>query len=104
LDSKEFENEFDVYTNDKIFAMQLLTADTMQNMVQYKKGFKINYELTIKNGYLYLRFPIYRSVFEPAFFKKDAIDKITLYNDYCILDTAFSIMYVMYNNLLQVKK
>ena len=104
LDSKEFEDAFDVYTNDKIFAMQLLTADTMQTLVQYKKGFKINYELTIKNGYLYIRFPTSKSLFEPTFFKKNALDKITLYNDYCLLDSVFSIMHMIYSNLLEVER
>ena len=99
LDSSEFENKFDVYTNNKIFAAKILTHDIMQLMVDYVEKYGIPFEFTIKNNYFYIRFPGY-DLFEPVIKKdKPALDKAVLYKDYTTLDFIYTVMYTMYDNI-----
>lgn len=56
LDSSEFEKMYDVYSTDKIIAMQLLTSDTMQMFIDFKEKYKITPEITLKEDKLYIRF------------------------------------------------
>ena len=99
LDSSEFENKFDVYTNNKIFAAKILTHDIMQMMVDFENQYKIPFEFTIRNNYFYIRFPGY-DLFEPVI-KKDqpALSKEVLYKDYVTLDFIYTIMYTIYENI-----
>jgi len=99
LDSSEFENKFDVYTNNKIFAAKILTHDIMQMMVDYVEKYNMPFEFTIKNNYFYIRFPGY-DLFEPVIKKdKPALDKGVLYKDYITLDFIYTVMYTMYDNI-----
>ena len=99
LDSSEFENKFDVYTNNKIFAAKILTHDIMQLMVDYVEKYGIPFEYIIKNNYFYIRFPGY-DLFEPVIKKdKPALDKAVLYKDYTTLDFIYTVMYTMYDNI-----
>ena len=99
LDSSEFENKFDVYTNNKIFAAKILTHDIMQLMGDYVEKYEIPFEFTIKNNYFYIRFPGY-DLFEPVIKKdKPALDKAVLYKDYTTLDFIYTVMYTMYDNI-----
>lgn len=90
LDSPEFEKMFDVYASDRIIAMQLLTADIMQDLMQFRNEMKMNYELTIKENSIYIRFWC-GEMFEPAHLKKFSLDKRTLYKYYRMLNFTFSI-------------
>lgn len=90
LDSPEFEKVFDVYASDKIIAMQLLTADIMQDLVQFYNKMGIDYELTIRENYMYMRFWC-GEMFEAAKLNKVSIDRNTLYKYYRMLDFIFSI-------------
>lgn len=65
MDSSEFEKKFDVYTTDKIIAMQLLTADIMQMLLDFKEKNKIIPEMTLKGNVLYIRFST-GDMFEPT--------------------------------------
>lgn len=56
MDSGEFEKNFDVYSTDKIIAMQILTADVMQMLLDFKEKNKLRPELTLKGDSLYIRF------------------------------------------------
>ena len=89
LDSKEFEKNFDVYASDKIIAMQLLTADIMQMLVDFRKEMNMNYEITIKNSHIYYRF-LCGELFEINDLNKFSLDKEMLYKYYKIID--FSII------------
>ena len=90
LDSSEFEKIFDVYASDKIRAMQLLTADIMEDLIEFYNEMKINYELTIKENYIYIRFWC-GNMFEAAKLRKFALDKETLYKYYRMLDFIFKL-------------
>ena len=70
LDSQEFEKNFNVYCTDKIIALQLLTADIMQLLINFKYEMNMNYEITIKNSNIYIRFFIYINKFVIRFNKK----------------------------------
>ena len=90
LDSPEFEKIFDVYASDKIVAMQLLTADIMQNLMQFYNEMGIDYELTIKKNCMYIRFWCGK-MFETASLGKFSLDRDTLYKYYRMLDFTFSL-------------
>lgn len=90
LDSPEFEKIFDVYASNQIIAMQLLTADIMQELIQFHNEMGMNYELTIKENFMYIRFWC-GGMFETAKLKKFSLDRDTLYKYYRMLDFTFSI-------------
>lgn len=90
LDSPEFEEIFDVYGSDPIIAMQLLTADIMQDLIQFHNDMEMDYELTIKENCMYIRFWC-GGMFETAKLKKFSLDRDTLYKYYRMLDFTFSI-------------
>jgi len=50
MDSTEFEKYFDINAENKIIAMQILTSDVMQMMIEFREQSKIKYELTIKEN------------------------------------------------------
>lgn len=80
LDSGEFERLYDVYSTDKIMAMQLLTSDIMQMFIDFKEKYKITPELTLKENKLYIRFHT-GNMFE-AILTKKALDYTTLLKYY----------------------
>ena len=90
LDSPEFEKIFDVYASDKIIAMQLLTADIMQDLIQFYNELEIPYELTIKENHIYIRFWC-GEMFETAKLKKFSLDRDTLYRYYKMVDFTIEI-------------
>lgn len=89
LDSLEFEKRFDVYTNDKIQAMRILTADVMTEMLEYYNENKNVYEITIIGNMLYIRFKS-GSMFEGNIFKS-AVDFDALKKNYDIINSMFNI-------------
>lgn len=89
MDSSEFEDLFDVYTENKIIAMQILTPDIMEMMVKYFKEYQIIYELTIRENQIYIRFHT-GEVFEPKM-NKDALDYDMLKKYYSILNFIFGL-------------
>ena len=90
LDSQEFEKYFDVYCTDKIIAMQLLTADIMQLLVNFQEEMDMEYELTIKNNFIYIRF-MSGEMFETASITRFSLDKNMLYKYYKMLDFSFTL-------------
>ncbi len=89
MDSSEFEQYFDVYGENKIIAMQILTSEVMDIMINFRQESKIKYELTIKNNSMYIRFHT-GGVFEPKAFK-NALDYDTLKRYYDIIDFIFKV-------------
>ena len=90
VDSQEFGNYFDVYCKNKIIAMQLLTADVMQFLIDFKKEINIDYEITIKENQVFIRF-MSGEMFEPEWLSKYSMDKATMYRYYKMLDFTFSL-------------
>lgn len=98
MDSGEFNDLFYIYSPDKIKTFELLTSDFMEFLVDYRKKIKIEFDITIKNNFIYMRFHTgeikyqsgmsYRihagSMFEPPETDKEIIDRENLYHDYAI--------------------
>jgi len=63
MDSKDFEDLFNVYADDKVKAMQILTADVMEIFKQMYKVSKDGFEVAIIKNKMYLRIPRYRQLF-----------------------------------------
>ena len=97
MDSSEFEKYFDVYTGNKIITMQILTADTMELLVDFTKKSKIRPEIIIKNNALYIRFGT-SEIFEPQMFK-DFLDYDTLKKYYDTIKFTFDISKKLIKNI-----
>ena len=84
MDSEEFEKNFDIYSENKILAMQILTSDVMEKLIDFKNKYDFDFEIVFENNYIYLRF-FTGKMFEPKIFG-NSMDKKLLYVYYCILD------------------
>ncbi len=69
MDMAEFEKVFDVETDNKIKAMQILTADIMTDLLDLVNSSKVKFEFYIKNDVMYIRFHT-GEMFEPNIFGK----------------------------------
>lgn len=89
MDSQEFEKYFDVYGDNKIIVMQILTSEVMSTMIDFIQQSKIKYELTINGDQMYIRFHT-GGVFEPSLFKS-SLDYNMLKKYYDIIDFVFKV-------------
>lgn len=89
MDSTEFEKYFDINSENKIIAMQILTSDVMAMMIEFREQSKIKYELTIKENQIYIRFHT-GEVFEPKMFTH-SLDYDMLKKYYDIIDFIFRV-------------
>ena len=89
MDSSEFEKIWDIYSDNKILTMQILTADIMEILVDFKNKTNIDYEVTIKNNNIYIRFAS-NNVFEGDY--KNSLDKKSIYEYYKIIDFTLGIL------------
>ena len=92
LDSSEFEQYFDIYGTNKIVAMQLLTADIMQMLIDFRKDTGIKFDFAIKNNRIFLRFEG-GGLFAIPNLEKTLWDKDIMYRDYKILNFTFELTY-----------
>lgn len=95
MDSQQFEKYFDVFTTDKILAVRILTSDIMDYMIDFKLQNKVTFELTIKNGSMYLRIHC-DDMFE-AKMSKSALDFETLHKYYKFLNFMCELNTKIYN-------
>ena len=95
MDSKEFEKYFDVYSNSNILAMEILTHDIMEELVQFYTTYKIKFELVIKNDNIYIRFDT-GVMFEPNILKKSS--------DMNILWVYYNILVFVTNLTIKINK
>ena len=101
MDSTEFEKIFTVYATNKIMAMQILTADVMQMLIDFKNKNHITPEITIKCDKLYIRFNT-GSVFEGKVFKK-ALDFDTLLKYYNIINFTLELTENIIKNIQEIE-
>ncbi len=97
MDSGEFEKKFNVYSTDKIIAMQLLTSDIMQMLLDFKKENKVVPEITIEDNKFYIRFET-GGVFEAKLMKK-ALDYDMLKKYYDIINFTLDLTEKFLNNI-----
>lgn len=84
MDSQEFEKYFNVFADDKILAMQVLTSELLDYLLTSRKKNKIKFEITIRRNYLYIRIHCH-NMFESNMFK-NPLDFKTLYKYYTFLN------------------
>lgn len=90
MDSSEFEKYFDVKTSNNIVGMQLLTADVMQELIDFLQKEEIDFDIYINNNYLYLRFHL-EDMFEVGKIKNGPIEEKTLEKYYNILKFTYDL-------------
>lgn len=98
MDSNEFEKYFDVYSNSNILAMEILTHEIMEELVQFYSTYKIKFELVLKDNNIYIRFDT-GVMFEPNILtKSNNINTLWVY--YNILTFVINIT-IKINKLLK---
>ena len=90
MDSSEFEKYFDVKASDKILGMRLLTADVMEELIEFQDKTNIKYDVYIRDSELYLRFHS-GPMFEVGKLKNGAIDKETLRKYFFMLNFIYNL-------------
>ncbi len=55
MDSVEFEQQFDVYSDDPITALKILTTSVMQELIEIKQKYNWDYDITITGNIIILR-------------------------------------------------
>jgi hypothetical protein len=98
MDSQEFEKYFDVYSDNKILAMRILTSDIMDFLIKFKKENNINFEITLKDDKIYIRIHSSTPMFEGSIFK-NPLDKAVLAKYYNYLDFICKLNIKIYNIL-----
>lgn len=89
LDNSEFEKYFDVYSDDKILSMRLLTSDIMEYLIDFCNKYNTDYEIIIKNNMIYFRF-FTGSMFEAPLLKNSMNENLLLYY-YLIIKFVFEL-------------
>lgn len=92
LDYSNFEKIFDVYAYDKLKATQIFTPSVMYELVKFYNEMRIEYEITIKENFVYLRFWT-GGVFEPPMLTDFSLDRDTLYSYYELLNFIFDLIH-----------
>lgn len=101
MDSSEFEKIFNVYGTEPIITMQLLTADVMQMLIDFKEQNKFTPEITIKENNMYIRFNT-GEVFEANMLKK-ALDYDTLLKYYNIINFTLELTEKILKNIKETE-
>lgn len=101
MDSGEFEKIFDVYADNKIIAMQLLTADVMQLLIDFKQDNKLIPEITIKGNELYIRMET-GDIFDANLLKK-SFDYNMLLKYYNIINFSLNLTEKIVKNIRETE-
>ncbi len=84
MDSPEFEEVFDVYCDDKVLAMRILTTDMMELIMDFYKKYYIQFEICCRYNKIYTRFYV-KDMFEPRKIK-NSMDIKSLYMYFTIME------------------
>ena len=90
MDSSEFEKYFDVQASNSIIGMQLLTADVMEELIDFENKTNIKFDIVIKENELYLRFHS-GDMFEPINLKNGPIDKKSIEKYFYMLNFTYNL-------------
>lgn len=101
LDNEEFEKYFDVFTDSRILAMEILTHDIMEDMIQFYNNSEIDFEIVIKENRIYIRYEV-GDIFEGKIFK-ESTNKASLWICYSTLMFAINLTSKI-NKILQEKE
>ena len=90
MDSSEFEKYFDVQASNSIIGMQLLTADVMEELIDFENKTKMKFDVVIKENELYLRFHS-EDMFEPINIKKGPLDRKSIEKYFYMLNFTYNL-------------
>ena len=101
LDSPEFEEVFDVYSDNRMLTMQILSVDIMQMIIDFKREMKFDFEITIKENDLFIRFKCWR-MFENGKIMEEALNKERLYKYYKTLEFSLKLSNMLIKSINDV--
>ena len=99
MDSSEFNSLFSVFSEDKMYAMEILTSDIMSLLIKYKKTYDLDFEIIINGTKIYFRFYI-NDMFEPKIFK-NSLDKNVLFTYYSVIEFIIEVTSKMNKAVLE---
>lgn len=94
IDNEAFEKIYDVFTDDKIKAMRLLTPDVTTNMIDIYNNTGLYCELKIIGTFLYIR--LYTGQLFPFSFSNPEKEAKNIGRSVAVIDTVFTVV----NNIL----
>lgn len=97
MDSTLFEKYFDVKSSDRIVAMQLLTSDIMEDLINIQNKYGILFDIVIQNNEVYLRFYT-GNMFEPGSFNGNILNKNLIQQYYFVMKFT----YVLSNKMISI--
>ena len=101
LDSSEFEKFFDVHTKNELIAMQVLTHDIMNDLVNFKKENDVEFDIKIKENNIYIRLKtekIWEDFSQEEYFELNFEKIKRLYNIVSLINELYSkIIYAIEN-------
>jgi len=89
MDDSTFEKYFDVYSEEKLLTMRILTSDIMTSLMDFYRKYELEFEIIFRNDTIYLRF-FTGEMFEPKLFG-NSMDKELLLVYYEILKLVVDI-------------
>lgn len=104
IDSRVFENKFDVYASDEDATRTILNHEVIEMMVDFNNELNIDYEVTIKNNCIYIMFDIQQKIFKNSLYKEVPLKKERLYIYYRILDFTMDITNKLMNSIESIEK
>lgn len=90
MDSSKFEKYFDVKASNPIIGMQLLTADVMEELIEFENKTKMKFDIIIRNNELYLRFHS-GEMFEVRNLKNSSLDKESIQKYFYMLNFTYNL-------------
>lgn len=81
MDSQEFEKYFDIYSENRILATEILTSEVMTRLVDFYNKYNIEYEVVVRDNKIYIRF-FTDAILELKIFESD---RELLLKYFCIL-------------------
>ena len=99
----EFEKYFDVKAANKILAMQILTADIMEELVEFENKTKMKYDVYIKNNNIYLRFHSANLQISAEDLKNGVLDKKIINKYFYLMNFTYNLSSKLINTINEVQ-
>ena len=103
MDSSEFEKYFDVKAANKILAMQILSADIMEELVEFENKTKLKYDVYIKNNNIYLRFHSANLQISAEDLKNGVLDKKIINKYFYLMNFTYNLSSKLINTINEVQ-
>lgn len=97
MDSQIFENYFDVYGDDKILTMRIITPELMDELVGFYEKYKIDFDICMQGNSIFMRF-FSGQMFEPTVIK-NSMEKEYLFMYYCIFKLILDVVEKIYTTV-----